>query len=62
MQQPGGIQQPSGGFQQPAGMQPSGGIMQQPGGMMQPWGQGYCGDNKCDSIEQQTGGCPQDCQ
>lgn len=23
---------------------------------------GYCGDSQCDLIEQQTGGCPQDCQ
>ncbi len=45
--------------------QPQGGMMQQPGGTtpQQPQGnQGYCGDNKCDSIEQQTGGCPRDCK
>lgn len=51
------MQQPGGGFpQQPGGFQQPGGGFQQPGG------QGYCGDNKCDSIEQQTGGCPRDCQ
>lgn len=36
---------------------------QQPGGRFQhQGGQGYCGDGKCDSIEQQTGGCPIDCR
>jgi len=69
-QQPGGFQQSSGGgFQQPSGgIQQPGGMMQQQGGFQQPYGGaqqqpsgGYCGDGKCDSIEQQTGGCPQDC-
>lgn len=48
------------GTLQPNDFQQPGGNFQQPGGIMQ--GGGYCGDNQCDSIEQQTGGCPQDCQ
>lgn len=49
-------QQPPGGFNPPGGQQQ----FQQPNGS--PQGGGYCGDNQCDSIEKQTGGCPQDCQ
>jgi hypothetical protein len=61
MQQQGGFQQQSGGFQQQSGgfQQQSGGT--QSGGGTQPSSGGYCGDGKCDSIEQQTGGCSQDC-
>lgn len=52
-----GNQQP--GNQQPGGMQPGPGDMHyQPGGQSQD----YCGDNQCDFIERQTGGCPRDCQ
>lgn len=68
MPQPGSGTQPDGGFQQPGGgmmQQPSGGFQPPGGGFQQPGGTGaggYCGDNQCDSIEQQTGGCPQDCR
>lgn len=69
------FQQPVSG-QQRQFNQTQGGILRQnnqPGGFQnnfQPFnnqqqgfqGGGYCGDNKCDAIEQQTGGCPQDCK
>ncbi|GIV44976.1 MAG: hypothetical protein KatS3mg035_2099 [Bacteroidia bacterium] len=41
---------------------PGSGVQQQPGGMQDQISGGYCGDNKCDSIEQQSGGCPSDCR
>lgn len=62
----GGFQQFGGSFQQPGGMmQQQVGSFQQPGNFQQFGGfsgGGYCGDNQCDLIEQQTGGCPQDCR
>ena len=52
-QQSGGLPQPSGMIQQ----------FQQPNAPLQGGGQGgYCGDGACDSVEQETGGCPQDCR
>lgn len=50
-----GIRKPPEEFNQPGGQQQ----FKQPNNPPQG---GYCGDNRCDLIERQTGGCSQDCQ